>query len=205
VAAYLTPPPQTRVICLDELGPLAVKTYPGAEWKGDNQRATFEPDDGRRDIPVWVQGAFEPATGQASFILSDKRDGASHIRLLEHLLTAFPSDRWLLIEDNLSTHKSRDVQTALLAWPEVQVQFIPQYACWLNLIKPWWKQLRSLALKGRRFESRTELQSALTDALAYWNAHKHPYRWKKVPQSQPTLLLGGFGASLEVLPLPLAS
>jgi hypothetical protein len=29
----------------------------------------------------------------------------------------------------------------------------PQYAAYLNLSEPWWKTLRSLALKGRRFES----------------------------------------------------
>ena len=197
----MTPPRQTRVLCIDELGPLAIKTYPGAEWICSPGRATFEPDYGRRDTPVWVHGAFEPATGQATFVLSDKRDGASHIQLLEHLLTQFPSERWLLIEDNLSIHKSRDVQVALLAWPEVQVQFIPKYACWLNLIEPWWKQLRALALRGRRFETRTELCGALTAALDYWNRHKHPYHWKKLPQQQPARILGGFGSSFEPLPL----
>ena len=202
IAAYLTPPPRTRVLCLDELGPLAIKTYPGGEWVSEgSHRATFEPDYGRRDTPVWVHGAFEPATGQASFILSDKRDGTSHIRLLEHLLAQFPSNRWLLIEDNLSIHKSRDVQVALLAWPEVQVQFIPKYACWLNLIEPWWKQLRALALKGRRFETRAELCAALVTALDYWNRHKHPYQCKKRPQQQPLQVLGGFGSSLPHLPL----
>ena len=35
---------------------------------------------------------------------------------------------------------------------DIQNLFLPNYACWLNLIEPWWKQLRSLALKGRRFE-----------------------------------------------------
>ena len=202
IAAYLTPPPRTRVIGLDELGPLAVKSYPGAAWLTDStRRATYEPDYGRRGPPVGVQGAFEPATGQASFSLSDKREGASHIRLLEHVLTTFPSERWRLIADNLSIHKRRDVQIARLAWPEIQVQFIPKYACWLNLIEPWWKQLRSLALKGRRFESRADLTTALTDALSYWNAHMYPYRGKKRPQRQSRQILGGFGSSLQPLPL----
>ena len=45
IQAYLAPPPRTRIICLDELGPLAVKSYPGAEWRRDPmRRATFEPD-----------------------------------------------------------------------------------------------------------------------------------------------------------------
>jgi hypothetical protein len=47
---------------------------------------------------LWVHGAFEPATGAAALVFSAHRDSASHIRLLEHVLAAFPSERWLLIE-----------------------------------------------------------------------------------------------------------
>lgn len=31
--------------------------------------------------------------------------------------------------------------------------FQPTHAAYLNLIEPWWKALRRLALKGRRFET----------------------------------------------------
>ena len=65
-----------------------------------------------------------------------------------------------------------------------QILFLPKYACWLNLIEPWWKQLKSLALKGRRFENQSELETALWSALDYWNEHRYPYRWKKRPQEQ---------------------
>lgn len=181
------------MICIDELGPLAVKTYPGEEWKAGPDRATFEPDYGRRG-KLWVQGAFEPATGQATIITSAARDSVSHIQLLDQMMRDFPADRWLIIEDNLVTHTSREVKLALAAWPEVQIQFIPKYACWLNLIEPWWKQLKALAVKGRRFDTLEELAQALHWALDYWNAHRHPYRWKKLPQEQVTVL-GGFGVS----------
>lgn len=158
-------------------------------------RATFTPDYGRRGV-LWVHGAFEPATGQAAFVLSPRRDSASHIQLLEKIVTVFPSKRWLLIEDNLSTHHSRETRLALTAWPEIQVQFTPTYACWLNLIEPWWKQLKGLALKGRRFEDLDELSDALNSGLDYWNDHKHPYQWKKRPQEQAFLKpVGGFGVS----------
>ena len=173
--------------------PLAVKTYPGEQWLPGPNRATFEPDYGRRG-KLWVFGAFEPATGQAALLLSPRRDSASFVQLLEQVIIQFPSQRWLLIEDNLSIHTSRHVTLALAAWPNVQVQFIPKYACWLNLIEPWWKQLRSLALKGRRFENLDELTLALNNALTYWNEHRHPYVWRKKPQEQTTIL-GGFGVS----------
>jgi transposase len=193
----VAPPAEVRVICLDEMGPIAVKTYPGEEWKTGPHRATFEPDYGRRG-KLWIHGAFEPATGQATVVLSPRRDSASHIQLLEKIVTEFPADRWLIIEDNLSIHNSRQTQLALAAWPEVQVQFIPKYACWLNLIEPWWKQLRSLALKGRRFEILDELTEALHAALDYWNAHRYPYRWKKRPQEQ-MIILGGYSVVYDAL------
>lgn len=177
------------------MGPLAVKTYPGEEWKLGDGRATFEPDYGRRG-KVWVHGTFEPATGQAAILISPRRDSASHIQLMELIVRHFESDRWLLIEDNLSIHTGRQTRLALAAWPEIRVQFIPKYACWLNLIEPWWKQLRSLALKGRRFESTAQLVDSLYDALAHWNAHAHPYVWKKQPQQQ-VQFLGEYGLALS--------
>lgn len=184
------------MICIDELGPLGAKTYPGEEWLAGPNRATFEPDYGRRG-KLWVHGAFEPASGKAIILMSPGRDSVSHIQLLEKMMNAFPAERWLVIEDNLIIHASREVKLALTAWPEIQLQFLPKYACWLNLIEPWWKQLKSLALKGRRFETLEELTTALNQAVDYWNDHRHPYRWKKMPQQQVTIL-GGFGVSLTI-------
>ena len=116
VTAYVAPPLRTRVICVDEMGPIAVKTYPGEEWKPGPNRATFEPDYGRRG-KLWVHGAFEPATGQALILTSPGRDSAGHVQLLEQIMVTFPAERWLIIEDNLSIHVSRSVKLALAAWP----------------------------------------------------------------------------------------
>ena len=90
----------------------------------------------------------------------------------------------MIVEDNLSTHQSRNTCITLAAWPEIQILFLPKYACWLNLIEPWWKQLKSLALKGRKFEMQAELEAALWEGLEYWNRHRYPYQWKKKPQEQ---------------------
>ena len=184
------------------MGPISAKTYPGTEWQQGPRRATFEPDYGRRG-KLWVHGAFEPATGKAAILTSARRDSARHIRLLEKMTEAFPSDRWLVIEDNLSTHVSRETRLALTAWPEIRLQPLPKYAPWLNTdrygpVEPWWKQLRSLALKGRRFESAQQIEEALYAALEYWNARRHPYTWKKHPQEQALLAeapLGGLGVT----------
>ncbi len=178
------------------MGPVSAQTYPGEVWEPGPYRAKFQPDYGRRGS-IWLHGAFEPSTGDGTLLFSPSRDSASHIQLLEDIIEYFPSDRWLIIEDNLMTHISRDVKLALLSWPEIQIQLIPKYACWLNLIEPWWKQLRSLALKGRRFDNVDQIIQAFIEALEYWRRYKHPYKWKKIPQEQPMIALGGFGSSWE--------
>jgi DDE superfamily endonuclease len=178
IQAYTQPVSGRRVICLDELGPVSAKTYPGEVWTCGPGRATFTPDDGRRGS-VWVLGACEPATGLATTLCSPQRDSASFIQVLEQVLQTYPAREWVLIADNLSTHLSRETQTALIAWPEVTVLFLPKYACWLNLIEPWWQPRRSLALKGRRFEAVDAIIEAVVQGTAYGNQHRYPYVWKK--------------------------
>lgn len=142
---------------------MSATTYPGEIWTEGPGRATFAPDYGRRGR-VWVWGAFEPATGLATPLCGPRRESARSIQRLEQVLRTSPARPWVLITDNLSTHRSREPQTALIARPEVQWRFIPTYACWLNLLEPWWKQLRSLALQGRRCADVNEVIEAAVQA-----------------------------------------
>ena len=103
---------------------MSAKTYPGEVWREGPGRATFAPDYGRRGS-VWVLGAFEPAAGLATTLCSPRRDSASFIQLLEQVLQTYPAREWVLIADKLSTHSSREAQTALIAWPEMELRFIP--------------------------------------------------------------------------------
>jgi hypothetical protein len=75
----------------------------------------------------WVHAAFEPATGQACIQITEKRDSHGPIRLTEQVVQQYRSDRWLLIEDNLSTdsrsiHTSKQTRRALMARSGVQAQ-----------------------------------------------------------------------------------
>lgn len=98
---------------------MSAKTYPGEGWVCGPGRATFTPAYGRRGT-VWVLGAFEPATGLAVTLCSPRRHSASFIQLLELVLQTYAARPWVLISDNLTPHVSRETETALLAWPEVQ-------------------------------------------------------------------------------------
>jgi transposase len=177
------------VICLDEMGPVAAKSYPGqdlvhlasapAPGTGAGAgRATQEIDYGRRG-KGYVFGAFRPATGAAFTAPYDGRTTANWVDFLERVEAWVPpeAERVYAILDNLSMHRALDVLLFALAHPRWAFVFQPTYAAYLNLIEPWWKTLRSLALKGKRFTSWEEVCAAVEAGARYWNAHRHPFVW----------------------------
>ena len=172
------------MVNLDEMGPEAAKSYRGralvhpADGQRPAERAKQEADYGRRG-KGYVFGAFRPATGAALTEPSASRSAVNFADFLEKVDAWLPADTEPIyaILDNLSTHRATDVLWFAQAHPRWEFVFQPKYAAYLNLIEPWWKILRSLALKGRRFETWDELCQAIREATAYWNAHRHPFVW----------------------------
>ena len=171
------------MICLDEMGPTAAKSYPGralvrpAPAVGA-ERATQEIDYGRRG-KGYIFGAFQPATGEAFTAPYEGRTTANWVAFLDQVEAWVDAGvgRVYAILDNLSMHRALDVLLFALAYPRWEFVFQPTYAAYLNLIEPWWKTLRSLALKGRRFATWEEVCAAVAAATHYWNNHRHPFMW----------------------------
>ena len=174
-------------VCLDQMGPVAAKSFPGqevvraepdAQTNRPAERAKQEIDYGRRG-KGYIFGAFQPATGEAFTRPYARRTIANWVDFLEQV------DHWLPTEiehvygivDNLKVHRATDVLLFSLGHPRWEFVFQPKYAAYLNLIEPWWKILRSLALQGRRFETWEEICQAVEEATTYWNGHRHPFIW----------------------------
>ena len=178
------------MICLDELGPEAAKSFPGRQpipvVAEPGARARQEIDYGRRG-KGYIFGAFRPATGEALTAPYPGRTTANWVDFLGHVEAWVPAEvaRVYAVLDNLSAHRATDVLLFSLAHPRWEFVFQPTYAAYLNLIEPWWKVLRSLALKGRRFEAWEEVCAAVREATAYWNAHRHPFIWGRRRRHRP--------------------
>jgi hypothetical protein len=181
---------------MDQMGPLAAKSYAGQqlvqtqpaaseattlseqEMPDAAERATQEIDYGRRG-KGYIFGAFRPATGDAFTRPYPGRTISNWVDFLEQVEAWLPSESEQIyaIVDNLSVHRATDVLLFCLAHPRWEFVFQPKYAAYLNLIEPWWKTLRSLALQGRRFETWEQVTQAIEAATAYWNKYKHPFIW----------------------------
>jgi transposase len=179
------------------MGPESAKSFPGRlpvllrPPSEPATRATQEIDYGRRG-KGYIFGAFRPATGAAFTAPYTGRTIANWVDFLEQTEAWLPAEagRIYAVLDNLSTHRAMDVLLFSLAHPRWEFVFQPTYAAYLNLIEPWWKTLRSLALKGKRFETWAEIEPAVTAATAYWNAHCHPYVWGRRRRHRPTRRAG---------------
>jgi transposase len=169
------------------MGPESAKSFPGQQVvralpapadARPAERARMEVDYGRRG-KGYIFGAFQPATGEALTVPYAGRTIVNWVDFLEQVETWIPAEVAAVyaIVDNLNVHRATDVLLFSLAHPRWEFVFQPTYAAYLNLIEPWWKILRSLALKGRRFETWEEVCAAIAAATAYWNKHRHPFVW----------------------------
>jgi hypothetical protein len=165
------------------MGPQAAESYPGRRLvrpAGPGaERARQEIDHGRRGVAGYVSGALRPATGEAFTLTYERRATADRVDLLGAVEAWIDPavERVYAVLDNLDVHSAPDVLLFGLLDPRWEFVFQPTYAAYLNLIEPWWKILRSLALKGRRFETWVEIAQAVERATTYWNEHKHPFIW----------------------------
>ena len=196
---YTDPPPGAAVLCLDEMGPQAPKVTPGQEpvraapgvaadgTPRPAERARREIETGTRGRGGYVFGAFRPATGEAFTHDYQRRRGVDWVDFLERVEAWLPPelDRVYAILDNLPAHRTTDVLLFALAYPRWEFVFQPVYAAYLNLIEPWWKVLKSLALKGRRFKTWDEVREAVAAATSYWNNHRHPFVWGRRRRHRP--------------------
>ena len=180
------------------MGPESAKSFPGREAvraapeagpggaPRPAGRARQEIDYGRRGKGYFF-GAFRPATGEALTQPYGSRSAANWADFLGRVEAWAPAEaeRVYAIVDNLRAHRATDVLLFALAHPRWEFVFQPKYAAYLNLIEPWWKVLRSLALKGRRFESWEEVCEAVRRATAYWDGHRHPFVWGRRRRHRP--------------------
>jgi transposase len=150
------------------------------------ERAQQEIDSGRRGQGS-LFGAFRPATGEALTHPYPSRSAANWADFLERVEAWIPAEveRVYALVANLEAHRAVDVLLFAPAFARWEFVFPPKDAAYLNLIEPWWKVLRSLALKGRRFETWEEVCRAVEEATAYGNKHRHPFLWGRRRRHRP--------------------
>ncbi len=79
--------------------------------------------------------------------------------------------------DNLSAHKTKDVERFLQEHPQVRFHFTPTYSSWLNQVELWFAKIQRDVIARGVFTSVADLGSKLRKYIRAYSKSAQPFRW----------------------------
>ena len=180
VGLYLNPPERALVLCVDEKSQIQAldRTAPLLPLRpGFPERQTH---DYRRYGTTTLFAAFNILTGEVIGTCQPRHRGREFVKFLHHLEQEVPPDLEVhLIVDNYGTHKSAAVQRWLKpkARRRFHFHFTPTSSSWLNQVERWFGLITDRMIRRGTFRSVAELERAIYQWLATWNADPTAFIW----------------------------
>jgi transposase len=178
VGIYLTPPQNAVVLCVDEKSQIQAldRTQPGLPLK-PGRCGTFT-HYYKRNGTTTLFAALHVLEGRVIGQCYPRHRHQEFLNFLRRLDAEFPGEMELhLILDNYGTHGHERVRRWLAKHPRFVLHFIPTSASWLNLVERWFAELSGKAVRRGAFRSVQELQRAIQEFMAAWNANPSPFVW----------------------------
>ena len=123
---YASPPPDSTVICADELGPVIPRTFPPAPgWSPGGHRVKAPLEYSRGPDKTWACGGLRIRDGQAVTMCAPSRNSEHYQRFLQQAEDANPEGAIYVVTDNLSSHDSKATRAWLEDHPRIRHAFIP--------------------------------------------------------------------------------
>jgi transposase len=168
-----------RVLCVDEktnlqprprLAP-TLPTRPGLSIRLEHEY--------KRAGALHLCADFDTCTGKVSALTSVRKRQQEFIALLTQIDEELPASirRVLLVLDNSSVHKGKQVQRWLMAHPRFVCQFLPVHCSWINQVEQWFSILQRKWLQISDFADLDQLAERLVAFVELWNASAHLFNW----------------------------
>ena len=174
---YAHPPEGSRVLCLDEFGPLNLQPHLGQGWQRSGHplrfRATYTRTAGVRHLLA----AYDPESGKLYGHIRDTKTWREVRELLRSLRARF-DEHLIVVLDNFSPHHKQD----LCDWAaehDIELVYLPTYSSWLNLIECQFQALRRFVLNGSDHASHAEQDAAIHAYLRWHRRNCRPAKpWR---------------------------
>ncbi len=179
VGLYLAPPKRAIVLSVDEKTQIQAldRTQPMLPLRpGQVERHTH---DYKRNGTTSLFAALEVATGRVTNQARGRLTADDFLGFLRLVARAYPKGEVHVILDNVSTHKTPDVQTWLTGHKRFTFHFTPTSASWLNQVETWFGILTRQAIRRGSFGSVKELVAMIDTFTAQWNDGASPFTWVK--------------------------
>src|ERR1039457_693890 len=176
---YLHPPQHAAVLCLDEK--TAIQALDRLDpvlplSPGRAERHAFEYF---RHGTLSLYAAFNTKTGEVLGKTAARHTSAEFVAFLADIVVNQPRDKEIhVIADNLSAHKTGQVDDFLDRHPKVHLHFTPTYSSWLNQIELWFAKIERDIIARGVFTSLADLKRKLMKSIRHYNNVPKTVKWR---------------------------
>jgi transposase len=178
IGLYLQPPQHAAVFAVDEKTAIQAldrldPVLPLAPGRAERHGFEYY-----RHGTLSLYAALNTRTGEIIGQTVPRHTSDAFVDFLREIVATQPVRREIhVIVDNLSAHKTRQVQAFLSAHPRVQLHFTPTYASWLNQVELWFGKIERDLLTRGIFTSLPDLARKIRRYIARYNEDPKPIRW----------------------------
>jgi transposase len=179
IGLYMNPPQHAAVFCVDEKTAIQALDRLDPVLPLSPGRAERHGFEYYRHGTLSLYAALDVKTGQVHGMTAGRHTGQDFIAFLEGLVERTPSGAREIhvVLDNLSAHKTKDVDRFLEEHPQVRFHFTPTYSSWLNQVELWFAKIQRDVIRRGVFTSVADLGNKLRKYIRAYSKSAKPFRW----------------------------
>ena len=178
VGLYMNPPERSVIFSVDEKPQTQALERTQAILPMGRDWPEGRPHDYRRHGTVDLYAALNILDGQVITEFHERHRHQEFLAFLRTLDRRIPEGLEIhVVLDNLSAHKTPEVERWLRRHPRFHFHFVPTSSSWVNMVEGWLSQLENKALDRGSFRSVPELKQAILDFVAVTNGRAKPWVW----------------------------
>ena len=178
IGLYMNPPQHAAVFCVDEKTAIQALDRLDPVLPLSPGRAERHGFEYYRHGTLSLYAALDVKTGQVHGMTAGRHTSQEFIAFLEGLVARTKWARAIhVVLDNLSAHKTKDVEQFLEKHPKVRFHFTPTYSSWLNQVELWFAKIQRDVIRRGVFTSVADLGNKLRNYIRAYSKSAKPFRW----------------------------
>jgi len=175
---YMNPPQHAAVFCVDEKTAIQALDRLDPVLPLSPGRAERHGFEYYRHGTLSLYAALEVKTGKVHGMTAARHTSQEFITFLTGLVERTPWAQQIhVVLDNLSAHKTQQVEQFLRDHPRVQFHFTPTYSSWLNQVELWFAKIQRDVIARGVFTSVADLGNKLRKYIRAYSKSAKPFRW----------------------------
>jgi len=179
IGLYLNPPQNAAVFCVDEKTAIQALDRQDPVLPLSPGRAERHGFQYCRHGTLSLYAAFNTKTGEVLGKTAERHTSAEFVAFLTDIVVNQPKGKEIhVIADNLSAHKTKQVDVFLVTHSNVRMHFTPTYSSWLNQVELWFAKIERDVIARGVFTSVPDLKRKLMRYIRQYNKQPRTVKWK---------------------------